>query len=133
MKLILPGIPPSKKNGRIIIHGKGGRHFDIPSNEYQKWEKSMQWHVAAQWKNSDIIDFGIRLELIFHVVDKTKWDLSNKAESIQDLLKVCHVIKDDNRFIIQATATTWVPSESDFVEILITHADHHGVQGKLPF
>jgi len=118
MKIILPGLPPSKKNGRIIIHRKSdGRHFDIPSNEYQKWEKSMGMLIRQQWGERPTIDHGIILKIIFHVTDKRSWDLSNKEESLQDLLKVCRVISDDNRFIIQEKYSTWKMADSEFVEI----------------
>lgn len=122
MKLILPGIPPSKKNSRIIIHGKNGRHFDIPSNEYQKWEKNMAWEVTQQCRKVGRMKLAVHLHVIFHVIDKVSWDLSNKLESVQDLLKKCSVVSDDNRFVIQEVKVSWMPADSDFTEILLTDA-----------
>ena len=88
MEFILRGNIPSKKNSRI--NTRSGRSF--PSKAYT------QWHEIACWqlKRLKTIDYRIKIDYIFTPKDKRKFDVSNKIESINDLLVDMGIIKDDN-------------------------------------
>ena len=113
IRFVLPGIPPSKKNSRLIIHNKAGRAFSIPSNEYQKWEKEMTVHIMEQGIPRVESHGPFRLVIHFLITGKRAWDLSNKVESIQDLLTHAKVLSEDNRFVIQELVSHWQDGNVD--------------------
>lgn len=90
-KIVIYGSTPSKKNSRI--NTRSGRSF--PSSKYTAWHK----HASLQL-------IGVRpfvttvLTISFFVGDKRKFDLTNKAESIMDLLVDNGIIEDDNYSVI---------------------------------
>lgn len=131
MKFILPGIPPSKKNSRLIIHNKQGRAFSIPSNEYQNWEKEMSKCLAIAKVPRESNRGPFRLFVKFMVSGKRSWDLSNKLESIQDLLKRCRVIYDDNRFVLWEVGMAWADSDNDHCIVFLTPMGCPGYQDDL--
>lgn len=92
MKIILKGRIPSKKNSKMMVN-RGGRSFLIPSPEYKAWHEEQMWMIKkhAGLYNGDID--SITLE--FYFPDNRKADMTNKAESVMDLLVDSGVIKDD--------------------------------------
>lgn len=85
-KITLLGRVPSKKNSRINI--PSGRSF--PSRKYTEWHKdaSMQLLGQPQVGSKDIT-------LQFWLPDNRRTDLTNKAESIMDLLVDNFHLEDD--------------------------------------
>lgn len=91
MRIIINASTPSKKNSRI--NTRSGRSF--PSSKYTAWHKiaSSQLLGASPFRTN-------LLTLTFVSGDNRKFDLTNKAESIMDLLVDCGLIDDDNYSII---------------------------------
>lgn len=97
MKIILPGLPPSKKNSRIIIC-RASRPLVLPSKNYQLWRVEMLW-LLKKYK-------PIRTEIasitatFFCPTKRLKWDLSNKWESVGDILVDADILPDDSVAVI---------------------------------
>lgn len=95
-KLIINGRVPSKKNSKQVVCF-GNRPRVLPSKNYQEWHKTaLQELKVVPIKTIETSE----LTLTFFAPDKRASDLSNKAESIMDLLVDAGVLKDDNWFII---------------------------------
>ena len=94
MNLTVFGDVPSKKNSRNIFYAKN-RLYNLPSNRYEKWHttalKSIRGHKLVK-------DIG-QVILTFFPSTRRKSDLSNKTESIMDLLVDAGILEDDNWFI----------------------------------
>lgn len=93
----LSGRIPSKKNSKYMIYAKGRPMF-IPSPAYKSWHEEQSWQIKRRVPKEPYEDVTITLE--FYAPDKRATDLSNKAESIMDLLVDSKVIKDDNWFVV---------------------------------
>jgi Holliday junction resolvase RusA-like endonuclease len=89
--ITLYGSTPSKKNSRI--NTRSGRSF--PSSKYTAWHKdaSLQLKGIKPFTTTSLC-------ISFIVGDKRKFDLTNKAESIMDLLVDNGIIEDDNYSVI---------------------------------
>lgn len=93
MKLIIKGRIPSKKNSKNIVV-RGGKPLIISSKRYRKWEEEHLWLLKGQ----DNIETPVACTLTFYAPDKRITDLSNKCESIMDLLVEARIIEDGNWF-----------------------------------
>jgi Holliday junction resolvase RusA-like endonuclease len=95
--LTIKGRIPSKKNSRNLFV-RGGRLMNIPSTKYAAWHKEAIVQIpneaVQKIKDVDLIT------LSFWAPDKRASDLTNKAESIMDLLVDAQVIPDDNWWIV---------------------------------
>lgn len=89
-KFTIKGRIPSKKNSRIIIMGKK-RPFSIPSTKYKEWHKQATLQIQEIKSITNIQEVAI----LIHFPDNRKADLTNKAESIMDLLVDNKIIADD--------------------------------------
>lgn len=88
------GRTPSKKNSRMVFV-RHGRICNIPSKAYSEWHKT----AIEQLPNIELKDIK-EVTLQFYAPDKRGTDLTNKAESIMDLLVDKKILEDDNWFII---------------------------------
>jgi len=95
--LIIKGRIPSKKNSKMIVT-RGKRPFLIPQAKYVEWHKQ----ASLQIKEQKIIwcENIQEIQIEFWMPDNRQADLSNKAESIMDLLVDCEVIEDDRWQIV---------------------------------
>ena|SRR3990172_8914989 len=91
IEITIPGRIPSKKNSRLTLP-RGNRVINIPSNEHREWEKK----ASASLYGVRRIEFVSGMRLVFFMPDNRKCDLTNKAESIMDLLVKYKIIKDDS-------------------------------------
>jgi Holliday junction resolvase RusA-like endonuclease len=91
LQLKINGRIPSKKNSRNIFV-KGNRRFNIPSERYRKW------HIDAtkQLIGTEKILGEIEIQIEFWMPDNRRADLTNKAESVMDLLVDLKIITDDS-------------------------------------
>jgi Holliday junction resolvase RusA-like endonuclease len=90
-QLVFYGRIPSKKNSRI--NTKTGRSY--PSKRYAEWERSMFLQLCKQ--NKKIFSAGLKgLDVTIYFPDLRVADLTNKAESIMDMLVKYNIIDDDN-------------------------------------
>ena len=94
MQKIIYGLTPSKKNSKIISC-RGNRPCLFPSSKYTEWHKD----ALVQIIGMKPIEAN-KLTLTFYAGDNRKFDLTNKAESIMDLLVDAGIIEDDNYSII---------------------------------
>lgn len=74
---------------------RGKRIFHFPSNKYREWHKE----ASAQLPKIKIRDI-MELTIVFYFPDARTTDLSNKCESIMDLLVDNGVLEDDNWNIV---------------------------------
>lgn len=96
VKITLTGDVPSKKNSRQIIYVRG-RPLIIPSKNHKQWHTqamSQLYGIKSVARQIDCI------ELILYPSTKRRGDLSNKFESIADLLVDAGIIEDDNWYIV---------------------------------
>ena len=88
MTITITGHIPSKKNSKRLVRGRL-----ISSKAYMKWHDEKMWEMK-QYKAPKHF-FGT-VRLTFYARDKRKNDLTNKAESIMDLLVDSGILPDDN-------------------------------------
>ena len=96
-KLILYGTVPSKKNSKRRVQ-RGAHVFMIPSENHEIWHRQQMLFLRS-WNDAPMPKLE-SVTLTFYVADKRKADLSNKAESVMDLLVDAGVILDDNYFVV---------------------------------
>ena len=99
IKISINGRISSKKNSRNIFVKKG-KLYNIPSKNYATW------HKGAIEQLKDCRGFGViskvdNIELRFFAPDRRKFDLTNKAESIMDLLVDFGLLVDDNCEVVK--------------------------------
>ena len=97
MEIIITGRIPSKKNSKTIVC-RGRFPLVLPSNKYLAWHKEASQQIAKLVPEKPIE----KCEMIFtfFAPDLRKTDLTNKAESIADLLVDLGFLVDDNWFIL---------------------------------
>jgi Holliday junction resolvase RusA-like endonuclease len=91
----IKGTIPSKKNSRINMC-RGGRPVSIPSNKYREWHTDASWQLKEQKVKQEAIPHIHSITATFFGKTKRKFDLSNKWESVADLLVDYGFIEDDN-------------------------------------
>lgn len=84
--IVLYGRIPSKKNSRI--NTRSGRSF--PSAKYTEWHKDATKQLTGA---KAITEKG--MTLTFYMPDNRRCDLTNKAESVMDLLVDNGLLEDD--------------------------------------
>ena len=97
MKLTIFGDIPSKKNSRQIVRAHG-RIFSIPSELHKKWHHDTALKII-QYKPEQPLE-QCKIQCTFFPSTKRAGDSSNKWQSIEDLLKDCRFIIDDNWFVL---------------------------------
>lgn len=95
VKFSITGRIPSKKNSKIIIC-RGKYPTMLPSKAHQEWHREASRQLNQTPKCKEIAEISI----IIFAPDKRKGDLTNKAESLLDLLVDNGIIQDDNWFEI---------------------------------
>ena len=98
-EIFLPGRVPSKKNNKHFARLKNGRTLLLSSKNYLSWHEEMV-KLLKDFEGEEI-DFPIHITYEFYMPDMRKCDISNKIESINDLLVDIHFLTDDNWQIIQ--------------------------------
>jgi Holliday junction resolvase RusA-like endonuclease len=96
----ITGRIPSKKNSRIST--RSGRSF--PSKAYSEWHEQASWQLKAQKVQKQNPPYAILIHV--HFPDRLKADLTNKAESIMDLLVDNGIIEDDNWKVVPSLTLT---------------------------
>lgn len=94
MKIILTGRIPSKKNSRI--NTRSGRSF--PSKKFAEWHKKATYELMDQQLIE--VEHPVFVDIVIKFPDLRRQDLTNKAESIMDLLVDFGIIPDDNYLIV---------------------------------
>lgn len=119
VKIRLNGRIPSKKNSkRRVVNSRGV--FMVPSKNHQEWHEAAMWEVKAQKPNMGISRCEVMM--VFHMPDNRKADLTNKAESVMDLLVDAGVLVDDSwQVVAPMTLNGFLDKKSPGVEIIISH------------
>ena len=91
--IVLGGRIPSKKNSKQIIR-RGNRSMLVSSRAHSIWHTDSMWQLKEQ--RTRPMEGKIGIEMMFYFPDKRRADLTNKAESIMDLLVDAGIIEDDN-------------------------------------
>jgi Holliday junction resolvase RusA-like endonuclease len=89
---VIEGRIIAKKNSRRTI--KSGR--SLPSKKYEEWHKEASFQLLLQRAVKFPVQNDLFIKILFFFPDNRKTDLSNKAESVMDLLVDCGVLDDDN-------------------------------------
>ena len=97
MKIIVSGRIPSKKNN-VNIFVKNNKLFKTPSSAYRSWHKESCKQLSIL--KGCTVESPSHVEITIFAPDKRKSDLTNKAESIMDLLVDNGIMKDDNWFVV---------------------------------
>lgn len=97
MKLTIYGVTPSKKNQRRPFV-RNGRMMNFPSKRYEVWHKGAQSQLIQHWNAK--IERCTRVEIVIYAPDKRLFDISNRGESIMDLLVDCGILVDDNYKVV---------------------------------
>lgn len=91
--IILKGNVPSKKNSRNIFVIKG-KIINIPSKAYKDWHDEKMWELKKYKPKEPFNEVDVVIS--FTPENNRKFDLTNKAESIMDLLVDAGILLDDN-------------------------------------
>ena len=96
--IIIYGRISSKKNSRCLFV-RGSKIVNIPSKRYKEWHEQASKQLVPYLLKEPIKNVKT-LEISFYAPDKRKSDLTNKAESIMDLLVDNGILEDDSWFIV---------------------------------
>lgn len=94
IELTFEGRIPSKKNSRnIFVDRRTGAIRNIPSKTYAEWrDRNLMELVNQMPEPLGIVD---EVQMEFYMPDNRKTDLTNKAESVMDLLVDAKILEDD--------------------------------------
>lgn len=94
--------------------------MNIPSDAYRKWHKDACKQLL-QFEKPRIPFENASVKMVIYSPDLRPADLSNKAESILDLLVDNGFIKDDNWFVVSFVSCRFggVDRENPRAEIII--------------
>jgi len=96
IKIEILGRIPSKKNSRMTKAIPGTKKvINIPSNKYREWHKHASLQLMGQ-RVKNGLGAACGIDLIFYFPDNRKCDLTNKAESVMDLLVDNRLLIDDS-------------------------------------
>lgn len=127
--VIIWGIP-SKKNRHIIKKNRHtGKSFIWPDDVYHLWEVQNANELAGEMKIIGSFA-GLKNVKIFYEfrVARNKdgssclkrWDVSNKMESINDMMVKAWIIDDDNHSILKRWEWDVIDSDKEENEVKIT-------------
>lgn len=94
---------------------RGTRPILISTPAYSAWHEEQMWMLKKYKMNFDFCQVVLK----FYAPDKRPADLSNKAESVMDLLVDSGILKDDNWFVVHNLSLVFggVDKENPRVEI----------------
>ena len=98
VSFVILGETPSKKNSKRLIVVKG-RTIPISSKHYEAWRKAALKQI--EWEEGPLRS-EVAIEITIFAGTRRAGDLTNKAESVMDLLVEKKVLVDDNWFIVPA-------------------------------
>lgn len=96
INLVVHGRIPSKKNSKRPFI-RNGRMMIFNSKDYVEWHKNALKTIKTHLKCLETVEV---VHLTFYSENKRKFDLSNKTESIMDLLVDAGILLDDNYSVV---------------------------------
>lgn len=97
--IVIPGDVPSKKNSKQIVYVRG-RPLIISSKRFKEWHNTANKFVKASYSDLDTKKAVSLVSMVIYPSTRRKSDLSNKFESVADLLVDTGILEDDNWFVI---------------------------------
>jgi Holliday junction resolvase RusA-like endonuclease len=85
-----------------MIAMAGNRRVIISSKLYRDWHQE-QVLLLQLFKRNYVLDKPVdatSIEITFYPPDRMRGDLTNKAESVMDLMVDCGILEDDNWFVV---------------------------------
>lgn len=109
MDIVIPGKIPSKKNSkRMVMNRATGRMFPISSKAFMAWHEEVMLimsseknKLSAAHRNHIPIRVPCVVKVAFYAHDARLFDLTNKAESVMDLLVDAGFLSDDNISVVR--------------------------------
>lgn len=98
MNICIKGRIPSKKNSKQVFCPGKGRPIVTASKAHKEWHADASEQLAKQKLKK--IECS-KAHFVLYAPDKRKADLSNKWESVADLLVDNGIIEDDNWFVLE--------------------------------
>ena len=93
------GACPSKKNSKQAMVVRG-RMLILTSKRYKEWHKTASQELVLACRGIEKLQALKHVTMEFYWNDKRLFDLSNKVESICDLMVDVGLIADDNYMVI---------------------------------
>lgn len=102
MNITILGKTPSKKNGKRVFV-RNGKPVVTSSEFHNEWFRDASIQIAS-WRNKQTavvrnnlpIKRQVEITITIFSPDSRKGDLTNKAESVMDLLVAAKILEDDN-------------------------------------
>lgn len=122
-------VVPSKKNNKKIVHNSSGKLRLVDSDQHKKWHKEHtpifdQWHRELLAKGIRLPVVRCKVKVLFYFPDSADRDLSNKFETLADIMVDCGIIGDDTFKVMKPVYLDgWVQRERPRTEIYITIID----------
>lgn len=102
VNIVIRGRIPSKKNSKRIVVVRG-KPLILPSTEHKKWHYDASKQLIPYWNefvNTTPLPLKrATINMRFFAPDARSADMTNKAESVMDLLVDNGFVEDDNWFI----------------------------------
>jgi Holliday junction resolvase RusA-like endonuclease len=92
MTIVIPGRIPSKKNSKQIVQ-IAGRPRLISSKQHREWHELQSWALKKYVPKQPIARATI--QITFFAENRRRWDLTNSADSVMDLLVDMQILADD--------------------------------------
>lgn len=109
--ITLKGDVPSKKNSKQIFFNRAtGRRFISTSDSYKAWHKEASSQLRAERRYFDYVN---KLKVVFYSSNRRHFDLSNKFESIADLLVDNKILLDDNYNVLPKVELEYAGIDKD--------------------
>lgn len=94
------GDVPSKKNSRKSVQ-VGRMRFTVPGKYHDAWHKEASREMLVHCRSLKGAPYQFaHVEIAFYPATKRRSDLSNKAESVMDLLVNAGILTDDNWYVV---------------------------------
>lgn len=97
MKIILYGVPRTKKNSMQIIR-VAGRPRLVPSKAYRDYQRDCEKQITGDMKQK--IAYRANVCCTYYMPTRRKVDLCNLIEATTDILVHAGVLEDDNAAIV---------------------------------
>jgi len=109
-RIIITGNIPSKKNSkRLFRNSKTGKTFITSSKNAKDFE--FEW--CMRLKNKYPTYNHAKVKIGFYAKDKRKFDLTNKTESIMDVLVRAGILVDDNYSVVPIVLPMFMGLDKD--------------------
>lgn len=97
MTITLPGRVPSKKNSKRVFC-QGARPRVLPSEAYVAWHEEMMLRLHRHRPKTPAT--SVSVAITFFAENRRRFDLTNAAESVMDLLVDAGILADDSWAVV---------------------------------